>query len=182
LIARAKRGDDKAFRILYEQHYRLVLRFLYGLVGNQELAEELTQETFIGAYKGLRSIRDESKFSTWLCAIAKNIAYKSAHSRRRENYRIDLDDQFVLESRVDELAPDSQLLNKELRKQIHDALMQLDEDKRLVFTLKVLQQRSHKEIAEITGFSIPKIKTDLHRAKAEMRRRVGPYIEVNDEV
>jgi RNA polymerase sigma-70 factor (ECF subfamily) len=46
-----------------------------------------------------------------------------------------------------------------------------------VFTLKIFQQKSYEEIAQITGFSIPKLKTDLHRARAEMRRRIGPYLE-----
>ena len=58
------------------------------------------------------------------------------------------------------------------------ALGALDEDKRLVFTLKIFQQRSYEEIAEITGFSVPKVKTDLHRARTEMRRRMSPYLGV----
>jgi len=65
---------------------------------------------------------------------------------------------------------------------IQNALGALDEDKRMVFTLKVFQQRSYEEIAEITGFSIPKLKTDLHRARAEMRRRIRPYLGVGYEV
>jgi len=52
----------------------------------------------------------------------------------------------------------------------------LDSDKRMVFILKALQERSYDEIAEITGFSIPKLKTDLHRAKAQMRRLIRPYL------
>jgi RNA polymerase sigma-70 factor (ECF subfamily) len=52
----------------------------------------------------------------------------------------------------------------------------------LVFSLKVFQQRSYEEIAEITGFSIPKLKTDLHRARTEMRRRIRPYLGASHEV
>ena len=74
--------------------------------------------------------------------------------------------------------PVKQLLNKELNEVIQNSLALLDEDKRLVFTLKVFQQCSYEEIAEITGFSIPKLKTDLHRARTEMRRRVGQYVRV----
>ena len=75
-----------------------------------------------------------------------------------------------------EPTPAGQLLDKELNGVITSALSRLDEDKRLVFTLKVLQQRSYEEIAEITGFSVGKLKTDLHRARAEMRKRIGPYL------
>jgi RNA polymerase sigma-70 factor (ECF subfamily) len=80
------------------------------------------------------------------------------------------------------VTPDDQLLNKELNGVIREALGALDEDKRLVFTLKIFQQRSYEEIAEITGSSIPKLKTDLHRARAEMRRRIRPYLGVGYEV
>jgi RNA polymerase sigma-70 factor, ECF subfamily len=78
--------------------------------------------------------------------------------------------------------PDGQLLGKELNRVIHEALSLLDEDRREVFTLKVFHQRSYEEIAEITGFSIPKLKTDLHRARAEMRKRIQPYLGVGYEV
>jgi RNA polymerase sigma-70 factor (ECF subfamily) len=88
----------------------------------------------------------------------------------------------VIELSDPKLPPDGQLLNKELSSVIHDALAMLDVDKRLVFTLKVFQHQSYQEIAKITGFSIPKLKTDLHRAKAEMRRRIRPYLEIYNEV
>ena len=66
--------------------------------------------------------------------------------------------------------------------QARRALEALDEDKRVVFTLKVFHQCSYEEIAEITGFSMAKLKTDLHRARAEMRRRIKPYAGVGYEV
>jgi RNA polymerase sigma-70 factor (ECF subfamily) len=69
-----------------------------------------------------------------------------------------------------------------MNRAIHLALRLLDEDKRLVFSLKVFQQQSYEEIALITGFSMAKLKTDLHRARAEMRRLLRPYMEVSDEV
>jgi RNA polymerase sigma-70 factor (ECF subfamily) len=74
------------------------------------------------------------------------------------------------------------LLNKELNALIRRSLAALDEDKRLVFTLKVLHQCSYEEIAAITGFSLAKLKTDLHRARAEMRKRIRPYAGVGYEV
>jgi RNA polymerase sigma-70 factor (ECF subfamily) len=82
----------------------------------------------------------------------------------------------VLDLSGSDVAPVDQFLNKELNGVIERALAALDENKRLVFTLKVFQQRTYEEIAEITGFSIPKLKTDLHRARSEMRRRIGPYV------
>ncbi len=178
LIVAARRGDQEAFRHIFERWARPVVSFVYDMVGDRALAEDLTQETFVRAYKYLDALRDESKFSTWLFSIAKNVArehLRSAHSRSR---KVDLDDETVLELHDERPTPASALLDKELNGVVCHALGALDEDKRLVFTLKIFQQRSYEEIAEITGFSLPKVKTDLHRARAEMRRRMSPYLGV----
>ena len=123
-------------------------------------------------------MRAETKLSTWLFGIAKNVARESLRARQRTDQHVDLDDKLVLNLSDRGPVPVKQLLNKELNEVIQNSLALLDEDKRLVFTLKVFQQCSYEEIAEITGFSIPKLKTDLHRARTEMRRRVGQYVRV----
>lgn len=182
LVSHARRGDDEAFRLIFERYSRPIISFIYDMVGQRELAEELTQETFVRAYKNLTGLRDQSKLSTWLFGIAKNVARESIRSRYKEDHKVGIEDDYVAELSDGGLPPDSQLLNKELNRVIQDALLMLDEDKRTVFTLKVFHQRSYEEIAEITGFSIPKLKTDLHRARAEMRRRIRPYLGVGYEV
>lgn len=179
---RARRGDDEAFRLIFDRYARPIISFIYDMVGQRELAEELTQETFVRAYKNLHALRDESKLSTWLFGIAKNVARESLRYRFREDSKVEIEDDRVMEMSDGRLLPDGQLLNKELNSVIRDALGALDEDKRMVFTLKIFQQRSYEEIAEITGFSIPKLKTDLHRARAEMRRRIRPYLGIGYEV
>jgi RNA polymerase sigma-70 factor (ECF subfamily) len=79
-------------------------------------------------------------------------------------------------------APDGALLEDELRRVTRAALAMLDEDKRLVFVLRVYRQYSYDEIAAITGFSVAKIRNDLHRARAEMRRRLSSYLGVEREL
>jgi RNA polymerase sigma-70 factor (ECF subfamily) len=177
------RPDDETFRLIFAQHHRFIFRFLYGMVGEHSLAEDLTQETFMRAYGSLNRLRGESKVSTWLCGIAKNVALNALRTRNREVSNIDMDDYSVAKlSDSEGTAPGDHLLNQELRNVIHGALQKLDTDKRMVFVLKLLQQKSYDEIAEITGFSIPKLKTDLHRAKAEMRCLIRPYLEVRNEM
>ena len=178
LVARACQGDQEAFRLIFERYSRPLISFIYDQVGNRDVAEELTQETFVRAYRGLRTLREETKLSTWLFGIAKNVARESLRARRRTNQHVDLDDKLVLNLSDRGPVPVKQLLNKELNEVIQNSLALLDEDKRLVFTLKIFQQCSYEEIAEITGFSIPKLKTDLHRARTEMRKRVGQYVRV----
>jgi RNA polymerase sigma-70 factor (ECF subfamily) len=182
LITRARRGDDEAFRLIFDRYGRPIISFIYDMVGNRDLAEELAQETFVRAYKNLKGLRDDSKLSTWLFGIAKNVARESLRYRFRETDKVGIEDDRVIELSDGKLPPDRQLLDKELNGIIRNALGALDEDKRLVFTLKIFQQRSYEEIAEITGSSIPKLKTDLHRARAEMRRRIRPYLGVGYEV
>jgi len=182
LTARARSGDHDAFRSIFERYARPIISFIYDMVGRRDLAEELTQETFVRAYKNLGAMREETKLSTWLFGIAKNVARESLRSRLREDHRVEIDDDRIVEMSDGKLPPDRELLDKELNGVIQHALGALDEDKRLVFTLKVFQQRSYEEIAELTGSSIPKLKTDLHRARAEMRRRIQPYLGVGYEV
>ena len=179
LVTRVRQGDEEAFRLVFDRYSRPVLSFIYDMVGERGLAEDLTQETFVRAYRGLSGLREEARLSTWLFAIAKNVARESLRTRRRDGgRRVELDDEAVFELSDQKPSPAGELLDKELSAVVQKALMKLDEDKRLVFTLKVFQQRSYEEIAEITGFSVPKVKTDLHRARTEMRRRIRPYLGV----
>lgn len=178
LIASARAGDHEAFRLIFERYARPTLSFLYGLVGQRDLAEELTQETFVRAYRKLNELRDDSKFSTWLFGIGRNVAREALRARQREHKSFANDVDSVQEREdIASISPSDQLLGKELNIAMRTALGLLDEDKRVVFTLKVFQQRSYQEIAEITGFSLAKVKTDLHRARGEMRRRIRPYME-----
>jgi RNA polymerase sigma-70 factor, ECF subfamily len=176
LVSRACRGDHDAFRMIFERYSRPVLSFIYDQIGDRDVAEELAQETFVRAYRSLKSLREETKLSTWLFGIAKNVARESIRSKVRDRHNVDLDDDQVLDLSDQSPVPVNQLLDKEFNQVVQRSLAKLDDDKRMVFTLKVLHQRSYEEIAEITGFSIPKLKTDLHRARAEMRQRVGRYI------
>ncbi|HEX7958180.1 MAG TPA: sigma-70 family RNA polymerase sigma factor [Pyrinomonadaceae bacterium] len=176
LVARVRAGDEEAFRQIFDRYSRPVLSFIFDMVGDRPLAEDLAQETFVRAFRGLQTLREETKLSTWLFGIARNCAREHLRARRRAEGNVELDAEPAFELHDRARTPSGQLLDKELSGVIQSALARLDEDKRTVFTLKVLQQRSYEEIAEITGFSVGKLKTDLHRARAEMRKRIGPYL------
>jgi RNA polymerase sigma-70 factor (ECF subfamily) len=179
LIARARSGDTEAFQLIFDRYSRPVISFIYDLTGEREAAEELMQETFVRAYRNLGTLRGDARLSTWLFGIAKNVAREHGRARLRASRKVELDDSTVTELADAGPPPDDSLINKELNNVIRDALSRLDEDKRLVFTLKIFQQQSYEEIAAITGFSIAKLKTDLHRARHEMRRLIRPYLEVS---
>ena len=182
LVTRVCQGDAEAFRLIFERYSRPVISFIYDMVNDRGLAEELTQETFVRAFRAIHTMRAETKLSTWLFGIARNVARESLRARVRAGSHVDLADKSVMDLSDKKPAPVEGLLSKELNELIHRSLAALDEDKRLVFTLKVLHQCSYEEIAAITGFSLAKLKTDLHRARAEMRKRISPYAGVGYEV
>lgn len=170
--------DDELdeFRLLFDRHHAFIYRFLYCMVGDAETAQELAQETFFRAYKAWGSFRGESEASTWLCGIARNVARNSMRTVRRSPLRP------VEEITGDILSPeherpDKELLSRELREAVRGALRELDVDKREAFTLKVLQRKSYEEIAAMTGAAIAKLKTDVHRARLQMRAILSPYLE-----
>ncbi len=182
LVTRVCQGDAEAFRLIFERYSRPVISFIFDMVNDRSLAEELTQETFVRAYRAIRTMRRDTKLSTWLFGIARNVARESLRARVRANSHLDIADKSVMDLSDRKPAPVDGLLSKELNEVIRRSLAALDEDKRTVFILKVLHQCSYEEIAAITGFSIAKLKTDLHRARAEMRRRISPYAGVGYEV
>ena len=93
LIARARGGDEEAFRLIFERYTRPVISFIFYMVGRREAAEELAQETFLRAYKSIGSLREEANLSSWLFGIARNVAREDADGREVFLFRVA--DQFV---------------------------------------------------------------------------------------
>ena len=135
LIARARRGDEDAFRLIFERYTRPVISFIFYMINDPALSEELAQETFVRAYKSLSALRDETKLSTWLFGIAKNVVRESLRESRRSLFSVEIDGQAALEILDERESPAGRLLDRELSSMVRQALLKLDEDKRLVFTL-----------------------------------------------
>jgi RNA polymerase sigma-70 factor (ECF subfamily) len=121
-------------------------------------------------------LRDDLRFSTWLFGIARNVVRESSRESRKEKMKVGLDEPESLQLESLGVLPEGAMLDRELVEMIENALLALDEDKRIVFSLKIFHEKSYQEISAITGHSIGKLKTDLHRARAEMRKRIMPYL------
>jgi RNA polymerase sigma-70 factor, ECF subfamily len=183
LVARCRQDDEEAFRMIFERYANSINGFIYSMHGERDVAEDLTQETFVRAYQKIGTIRDASKLSTWLFGIAKNVAREALSVRiSKARTHIDIDASAAVEISDSNPSPSEGLLNKELHQVMLEALNKLDEDKRQVFTLKVFQHLRYDEIAQVTGFSLSKVKSDLHRARGEMQRFISAYTEQYDEV
>ena len=184
LLERSRQGDEQAFTLLFERYANPIFNFIYRMVGQSDLAEDLTQETFVRAFRKIGGLRPDAdkQLSTWLFGVAKNVARESFRARRTDRNRVGLEDRSALGLSGRGPQPDEQLWGKEINHIVQRALETLDTDKRLVFTLRVFQQHSYEEIARITGFSLPKLKADLFRARTEMRVLLRPYLEQRHEM
>ncbi len=176
IVAQARTGDEDAFHAIFRRYGRPVLSFLYHHVNDRSLAEELTQETFVRAYRNLNYLQDDARLSTWLFGIARNVAREATRQTIKNERNVALDEPETLNLQALGVMPDGAVLDRELNQTIKHALAGLDEDKRMVFSLKIFHEKSYEEISAITGHSIGKLKTDLHRARAEMRKRLEPYL------
>ena len=133
---------------LYKEYSRLVYNYLKSLCDNKEVAEELTQETFYKAIKGINKFKKECKVSTWLCQIAKNV-WRDYLKKENKIKEISYDDENYIdillleESSNDDIDSRDELIN--LYKEIH----KLDEKTREVFYLRIKGELSFKEIGEI---------------------------------
>jgi len=180
-IKKAKRGDLGAYQKIYDLFARKVLNFIYRMVNSVDEAEDLTQETFIAVYQKLESLKDNSKFEPWLFRIARNFVYQKYRTRAPATVSVDaLDDdgQPVTQLIDARKNPDEAFQAQELENVVQDVINSLPEKYREVFVLSAIRRLSYLEIAEIVGRSLPSVKTDIHRARLEVRKLVKDYLKV----
>jgi RNA polymerase sigma-70 factor, ECF subfamily len=168
LILRAQQGDLAAFEALYRQHVRRVYALCLRLGGNVALAEELTQEAFVRAWKKLDQFRGESAFSTWLYPLAVNVALAERRSRRSRDAHTFLTDDVGAHERP----PAS--VDPGVRLDLERAVAGLPAGARAVFVLHDVEGYRHAEIAEITGVTVGTSKAQLHRARRLLKERLAP--------
>lgn len=180
-IEEAKKGDIGAFQKIYDLFSRKVLNFIYRMVASIEEAEDLTQETFITVYQKLGSLKDDAKFEPWLFRIARNYVYQKYRRRTPATVSVDLRDEegrSVAELVDERKDPQEAFQAGELERVVQKVIIDLPEKYREVFVLSAIQNLSYQEIAEIVGRSLPSIKTDIHRARLQVRKRVKEYLKV----
>ena len=131
---------------LYKNYSKLIYHYLKGLCSNQEIAEELTQETFYRAIKGVTKFKGECKISSWLCQIAKNvwIDYRKKEGKIK---LISLDDENDIEALLVEKSIEDTIENREQIVKLYKKIHQLDKETREVFYLRIKGELSFKEIA-----------------------------------
>lgn len=162
-VQEQKPGTD--FESLYRDYRSRVFSTAFRMVKNYADAEDITQDVFVKVFKKLDSFRGEAALSTWIYRIAVNACLDFLR-RRKLRQTVPLDDEMTAGSRPISVA-----------KLVEGALPLMPEGYRTVFVLYDIQGLKHSEIAKVLGITEGASKSQLHRARAFLRRELAPYIE-----
>jgi RNA polymerase sigma-70 factor (ECF subfamily) len=176
LLVRARRGDSLAFQALFEQHAPAVWRFLRDLFRDDAAADEATQETFVRAHGRLGALRDDARLASWLLGIARHIYLES---RRARGTHLDVaaeESESLLEAAQPSSTPEELLLDRELEGLLAEALGELREERRTALLLRIDHGLAYEEIAQVMGWSLPKVKNEIHRARLQLRERLAAHV------
>lgn len=166
-VAQAKQGDADAFALLVQTYETSVYRLALRMCGNAHDAEEVAQEAFMAAWKGLPSFRGESKFSSWLYQLTTNEAINFLRKEKRHRAVTPLEDE--MEPATGDTAQQA-AETKELQQALQQALDALTPEHRQIFLLRQMRQLSYEEIGRLLGLESGTVKSRLNRAKKQLRQ------------
>lgn len=177
IVARVMDGDLAAFELIMRRYNQRLFRVARGILGNDEEAEDVVQETYIRAYEHLSEFEARAQFATWLTKIAVH----AASARRRRMRRVELfpseDEFFPSGDRASEDDPREQASRGELRSLLAQAVDELPADLRVIFILRHVEGLDTEETARTLDLTPANVKVRLHRARAQLResidRRLG---------
>jgi RNA polymerase sigma factor RpoE len=183
LVRRAQKEDMRAYDVLVRRCQERIYATVYHMTSNHEDANDLTQETFIKAYRVLRSFKGDSSFFTWIYRIAVNKTINFL-KQRKNRVQISLNDvDFNVENDPDLVAlvsdktPRRDLNLSELQEKLNGALLKLSEHHRMVVTLHDIQGLSHEEIGKIMDCNIGTVRSRLFYARQQLQAHLSDYLK-----
>jgi RNA polymerase sigma-70 factor (ECF subfamily) len=182
------RNVEANFRWLFDRHYAQILRFFRRKGFETETCRDLTQDTFVSVYKGLRDLRQEEQFESWLFAIAHNVwcsLIENRTAQKRSATVLSLegegesDDRLPIAARLADQRADplTVALEKEKLEKLREALVHLPQQMRHCAQLRVVHDLSYAEIAAVMGISVNTVKAHLHQAQKALRTQLSSYFE-----
>lgn len=154
---------------LYKQYYKTIYSYLFGLTRNAQTAEDLTQETFLQVIKSIPSFRGDSKVTTWIYGIARNLWRKWAS----RNKSADVDISRIIDNFPDASeasSPEKTVLDNERNRSIRLALSSLPEHQRELIILRDWHSLPYEDIARIVNRSLPWVKVNIYRSRLAFRK------------
>ena len=181
LVRRAKKGDYRAFDLLVLKYQSRIVSIAFKFVKEIQLAEDISQESFIKAYRSIDSFREESAFYTWLYRITANTAknYLVSKGSRKESSISELsfsenEDFFELPTND---SPEQILMAQSLKDTIYDALSGLPEDTRTALSLREFEGLNYEEIAEIMNCPVGTVRSRIFRGREALENLISPITD-----
>lgn len=187
LVARAQRGDKRAFELLVAKYQRKLGRLLARLVRDPAEVEDVTQEAFIKAYRALPAFRGDSAFYTWLYRIGINTAknYLMALGRRAPtSTEVEAEDAEGFENGEqlrDINTPESVLLSAEIARTVNATIEELPEELRTAIQLREIEGMSYEDIARIMDCPIGTVRSRIFRAREAIAERLRPLLDTRKD-
>ncbi len=177
LVARARDGDPRAFRMIFDRHSSTVQRFLGDLLRDRAAADEATQETFVRAHRALPKLRDGTKLRSWLLGIARNVFHEQLRARKRRGYSTELTDDALRDSDLGPAPnPEHELLRAEADAMLAEALAEIAPTRRAALLLRIDHGLGYDDIAASMDWSVAKVKNEIHRGRLQLRRSLSNYL------
>ena len=180
-----EKDDEDAFNELVNRHGERIYRTAYRITGDHEASEDILQNVFVILFEKLHKFRNESKFTTWLFRVTSNASYMYLRSSNKINSK-----EYHLEdlTRFDETGnlidihlkdttdiPDQNNLQKEALEHMDKAINDLPDKYKKIFHLRDIEGLSNQEVSEITGLSLPAVKSRILRARNFLKDRLSNY-------
>jgi RNA polymerase sigma-70 factor, ECF subfamily len=169
LVEACLAGRLDAFDVIVERHRRTVYQLCYRFVSNHEDASDLSQDVFLRAYRGLRGFRGGSSLATWLYRIGVNVCLNRVSIKTPQTESID-ERQHV--DRGAESAPE-RLLKGERAARVRAAIARLPRKQRATLILRIYQEMSHQQIADVLGSSVGAVKANFFHALRNLKKLLG---------
>jgi len=185
IVAQVLAGDRDAFRVLVDRHGRNLYHVAYRMTGNEQDSQEIVQDTFLRAYKGLERFEMRANFGTWIYRIAVNrtldfLSTKKTHMQH--NYQItdepDPENSREIQVEAPQPGPDRLLISAEMKAKMTQALGLLTAVERVAFTMRHMEGRSVEEISQTLKLKNSAAKNTIFRAVRKLRQQLEPFASV----
>jgi RNA polymerase sigma-70 factor (ECF subfamily) len=176
LVARARRGETRAFGALVHRYQRAAFSVAYSVTGRREDAEDAAQESFVVALERLEECRNPDRFAGWLMTIVRN---RSRNLVRRESLR--RTEQVPESTSSGGPGPEREAANRQLAERLEDAIAELPEVQREIVLLHDLEGWKHREIAERLELPSGTVRSHLHFARKALRRILAETMDLGED-
>lgn len=183
LVDRFKNGDAAAYEEMVNRYWGRIFSMVFQLLKNRQDAEEVTQDAFVRAHRGLENFRGDSSFSTWLFQIATNLARNKYWYwwRRKRGSTLSLEETFVAEGEGTLLdifpaegeTPTDAAVTQEFVDRVSECMADLNPRHREILELRNIRNLSYEEISDLLGISIGTVKSRIARARDSLKSSMG---------